>query len=60
MTRLAWFLGGAILAIAGYDMALRGILGQGGYLISGVGIGIGCAVAGSLLHDALAGPRERL
>jgi hypothetical protein len=45
--RLVWALLALVLAMAGY-------------LVVGVGAGIGCAWLGSLAHDALAGPRERL
>jgi hypothetical protein len=60
MTRLAWLIGGVILVLAGFDLLARGWLGSTGWFVAGIGIGIGCAVAGSLLHDALAGSRERL
>ena len=60
MTRLAWFLGGSIAAVAGWDLAIRAVVGEWPWLLTGIGIGIDCAVLGSLVHDALAGPRERL
>jgi hypothetical protein len=41
-------------------MLLNGVFGTAAYVLVGVGVGIGCAVLGSLAHDALAGPRERL
>jgi len=41
-------------------MLLESVFGEAGYVVIGVGAGIGCAVLGSLAHDALAGPRERL
>lgn len=58
--RLAWFIIAVILGLAGFDLLARGWLGWTGWFVSGVGIGIGSAVLGSLVHDALAGPRERL
>ena len=48
-----------VLGLAGWLMLIEGVLGQGGYVVIGVGVGVGCAVLGSLAHDALAGPRER-
>jgi hypothetical protein len=58
MARLMWAMVALILALAGYDLQLHG-LRLAGFLLMGVGIGIAVAVAGSLAHDALAGPRER-
>jgi hypothetical protein len=55
-----WTLVAVVLGLAGYDLQLRGLLGGAGFLAIGVGIGIGCAVVGSLAHDALAGSREKL
>ncbi len=60
MTRLVWFIGAVVLALIGFDLLARGWLGWTGWFLAGVGLGVGCAVIGSLLHDALAGPRERL
>jgi hypothetical protein len=59
-TRLVWALVALILGLGGWLMLLDEVLGFGGYVVVGVGVGIGCAVIGSLAHDALAGPRERL
>jgi hypothetical protein len=59
-TRLVWALVALILGLGGWLMLLNGALGISGYVVVGVGVGIGCAVVGSLAHDALAGPRERL
>jgi hypothetical protein len=59
-TRLVWGLVGLILGLGGWLMLINGALGISGYVVLGVGVGIGCAVVGSLAHDALAGPRERL
>jgi hypothetical protein len=59
-TRLVWALVALILGLGGWLMLLNSVLGASGYVVVGVGVGIGCAVVGSLAHDALAGPRERL
>jgi hypothetical protein len=59
-TRLVWALVALVLGLAGWLMLIEGVLGISGYVVVGVGVGIGCAVVGSLAHDALAGPRERL
>ncbi len=59
-TRLVWALVALILGLAGWLMLLNRVLGISGYVVVGVGVGIGCAVVGSLAHHALAGPRERL
>jgi hypothetical protein len=59
-TRLVWTLVALILGLGGWLMLINGALGISGYVVVGVGVGIGCAVVGSLAHDALAGPRERL
>ncbi|MHB8589884.1 MAG: hypothetical protein ACYDA0_13710 [Candidatus Dormibacteraceae bacterium] len=58
--RLVWALVALIVGLSGWLLLLNGVLGISGYLVIGVGAGIGCAVLGSLAHDALAGPRERL
>ena len=58
--RLIWALVALVLGLAGWLMLIEGVLGISGYVVVGVGVGIGCAVVGSLAHDALAGPRERL
>lgn len=59
-TRLVWALVALILGLSGWLMLINDISGMSGYVAVGVGVGIGCAVVGSLAHDALAGPRERL
>ena len=57
--RLVWALIALVLGLAGWLMLLEDLAGQSGYVVIGVGVGILCAVIGSLAHDALAGPRER-
>lgn len=60
LTRLVWALVALVLGLGGWLMLINEVLGAAGYVVVGVGLGIGCAVIGSLAHDALAGPRERL
>ena len=60
MARLIWALVALILALGGWNLLENGLLEWMAWLAIGVGIGIGCAVGGSLAHDALAGSRERL
>ncbi len=60
MTRLVWFIVAVILVLVGFDLLARDWLGWTGWFVAGIGLGIACGVVGSLLHDALAGPRERL
>lgn len=59
-TRLVWALVALVLGLLGWLMLINGVFGISGYVLVGIGVGIGCAVVGSLAHDALAGPRERL
>jgi hypothetical protein len=59
-TRLVWALVALVLGLGGWLMLVDGVLGSAGYVLAGTGLGIGCALLGSLAHDALAGPRERL
>ncbi|HEV2216309.1 MAG TPA: hypothetical protein VGV88_01940 [Candidatus Dormibacteraeota bacterium] len=58
--RLVWTLVALVLGLAGWLMLIETVAGQAGFVVIGVGVGIGCAIIGSLAHDALAGPRERL
>lgn len=58
--RLIWGLVALVLGLLGWLLLLNDLFGLTGYLVIGVGAGIACAVIGSLAHDALAGPRERL
>jgi len=55
MVRAAWFAAAVIAAMLGYDLLLRDWLGDTGWFVIGVGVGIATAVLGSLAHDALAG-----
>jgi hypothetical protein len=55
-----WALIALVVGLGGWLMLIQGVLGQSGYVVIGIGVGVGCAVIGSLAHDALAGPRERL
>jgi hypothetical protein len=50
-----WALLGLVLGLGGWYLLLLGLGGWLGYLLIGVGVGIGCSVVGSLAHDALAG-----
>ena len=54
-----WALVALVFALAGWWLLLTGIFGEGGYLVIGIGVGIACALIGSIAHDALAGPRQR-
>ncbi len=60
MERGLWALVALVLGLGGWYLLLVDFGGLLSYLVIGVGVGIGCAVIGSLAHDALAGPRERL
>jgi hypothetical protein len=54
-----WALAALVLGLGGWYLLLLGIADWLAYLLIGVGVGIGCAVVGSLAHDALAGTNER-
>jgi hypothetical protein len=58
VARLTWFIAAVVLALVGWDLLIRDWLGWFGWLMTGIGAGIAVAVLGSLLHDALAGPRR--
>lgn len=58
--RLVWTLIALVTGLAGWLMLVDGVGGDAGFIPIGIGLGITCAVIGSLAHDALAGPRERL
>ena len=55
MSRGLWTLWAAVLILAGFYGLLHG-LDPLAYLVIGIGLGIVCAVVGSLVHDALTGP----
>lgn len=55
-----WSMVAAILGLGGWDLLARGFMGDLGWVLVGVGLGVATGVAGSLAHDALAGSRERL
>jgi hypothetical protein len=57
MDRLAWGLATAVLVLFGLYLRRHLPVDSVGYLLIGVGAGIGCALAGSLLRDAFAGER---
>jgi hypothetical protein len=56
--RLAWGLLAMVLVLAGLYLPGHLPARWVSYLLLGVGAGIGCALAGSLLRDALAGNRQ--
>ncbi len=57
MDRLAWGLLAVVLVLGGLYALGRLPADWVSYVMVGVGLGIGCAVAGSLLHDVLADKR---
>jgi hypothetical protein len=59
MERGLWALSALVLGLAGWYLLMLGIASWLAYLLIGVGLGIGCAVVGSLAHDALAGTSGR-
>ena len=60
MVRVGWLMAAAILGLVGFDLLVRDWLGWTGWFAIGVGAGIATAVVGSLAHDVLAGPGQRL
>lgn len=59
MGRVLWLMLAVFLAMAGWELLLQDWLGFMGWLALGLGVGIAVAVLGSLIHDALVGPRSR-
>jgi hypothetical protein len=57
VARLIWALLALVLGLGGWNLLASGMLEWAAWLAIGIGIGIGCAVVGSLAHDALAGPK---
>lgn len=60
MARVMWSMVAVILGLGGWDLLARGFLGDFGWVVVGVGLGVAIGVVGSLAHDVLAGSRERL
>jgi hypothetical protein len=56
--RLAWGLLAMVLVLAGLYLPAHLSVGWVSYLVLGVGAGIGIALAGSLLRDALTRNRQ--
>jgi len=59
MDRLGWLLLALVLLLAGLYLHLRLADEWLAYLLAGMGAGIGLALLGSLIHDALAGQRHQ-
>ncbi len=60
MARLTWMILAAVLALVGWELLIRDLLGWAAWLPIGIGAGVAVSVIGSLAHDWLAGSRERL
>ena len=59
MDRLTWLVLALVLLLGGLYLLLLRASEWLAYLVAGVGAGIGLALIGSLIHDALAGQRPR-
>jgi hypothetical protein len=57
--RLTWLVVAIVLVLAGVYLHLHLVADWLSYLVCGVGAGIGIALAGTVIHDAFAGQRER-
>jgi len=60
MNRLIWALIAVVLLLGAVYVRLHRPDDWVAFLMLGVGVGIGCAVAGSLVHDVLADGRPPL
>ena len=59
MNRLVWTLLAGVLVLGAYYVHLHRSRDAIVYVMVGVGAGIGCAVAGSFIHDALVAGTRR-
>ena len=59
MDRLTWLVLALVLLLAGIYLLLLRAGEWLAYLVAGVGAGIGLALIGSIIHDALAAPHHR-
>ena len=57
--RLTWLVLALVLLLTGVYLHLHLVSDWLAFLLLGVGAGIGIALAGSVIHDAFAGQRER-
>jgi len=55
--RLTWLVLALVLLLGGVYLLVLRASEWLAYLAAGVGAGIGLALVGSIIHDALAGPR---
>jgi hypothetical protein len=59
MDRLTWLLLALVLLLGGVYLHVHLAGDWLAFLVAGIGAGIGIALAGSVIHDALLTPHER-